>query len=750
MTEQAEAALRYAKKGWQVFPVWPVRDGACTCGTRCGKNAGKHPLGDIVHRGVYDATTDQVLIRKWWGQYPDANVGVATGARSGIFVVDEDPHAGGDESMIVLTQKYGPFPETLRSQTGHGGTHYVFKYPGKHVKNLVSNPSLGVGIDVRGDAGYIVAPPSSLGEGQDYRWLEGADAPSEASEWIVQKVTGPLAHHDPLDVTSALNGVSEGQRDITMFRLACKFRAAGVPPEMTEELLVNAARKCSPPFDESTVREKVMRAYRQYSKDYPNTDSGNADRMIDRHGANLRFSEDGRWLSWNGMRWNGDHDSVAINLAIETTQSIIAQAMEEPADTEEQRERRDLSVRHAYTSQNVYRLQAMVSLARSDPAMFVPVADLDRDPMALNMVNGTVDLRSGTLRAHDRADFITKVGSVAYLRGTRRERWLQFLERFLPDREVREFVQRAAGYSATGSVGEQCLFFLYGSGRNGKSTLVSVLQTLLGQYGRTGSPDLLLSQRGDSHPTVLADLVGSRFVPTIEAEEGKRVAEAQTKWLTGGDRLKARRMGKDYFEFEPSFKIWLVANHRPIIYGTDMAIWRRIYMVPFTVQLPESEKVLGYDKLLVQEEGPGILEWVVEGATQWYRYGLQVPTAVRAAVQEYRDEMNVIGQFMTECVVVDEAAQMLANDMYTAFLGWARLNGETVSTQRRFSNKVFELGYRRERGANNKYYWLGLRLSDVGREYSVLGYDGRAEPGGLDLMNGASPWAARETGVGNG
>jgi putative DNA primase/helicase len=621
-------------------------------------------------------------------------------------------------SLEELEAEHGALPQTARSKTANGGQHLFFRHPGQQVRNLVG--TIGVGLDVRGDGGYVLAPGSSLGAGRDYEWLNQEDGVLEAPQWLIEKVTGRQSTKDPLEIAEVLNGVPEGQRDFKLFRMACSLRAAGVPREFAEDLAVNAARKCEPPFDEALALEKVARAYRQYNQNYAWTDVGNAERLVDRHGQNIRYGNNGKWYIWDGVRWAMDIGSTALGLAIETTQAIVNQGREMDATTDQEREHRDELMKFGRASQNVNRVQAMLTLAAADPSLQIDVDTLDSDPFLLNCPNGTVDLRTGQLRPHSRADFISLVTRTPYDPGAPAPRWEAFLERIIPDQEVRAFLHRAVGYSITGHVGEQCFFFLHGSGANGKSTFLNVLRMALGRYAKVGTPDLLLQTKSDSHPTSLADMVGVRFVPSIEAEDGKKMAEAQVKWLTGDDKLKARFMRQDYFEFEPRLHIWLAANHRPYVTGTDAGIWRRINLVSFTVAIPPEEQVKGLTDILVREESTGILAWAIRGAQRWMREGLNPPDQVKAALAAYRADQDILGQFMDECVEKDELAKPLAaNDLYAAFLGWCQQNGERETTQRRFTNSITELGNVRERGTGNRYFWKGLKLTGAGKEYAV-------------------------------
>lgn len=287
----------------------------------------------------------------------------------------------------------------------------------------------------------------------------------------------------------------------------------------------------------------------------------------------------------------------------------------------------------------------MVTLAESEPGIPVLPGELDRDPWLLNVKNGTVDLRTGELRPHKRDDLITKIVPVEYDSEASCPTWLAFLNRIMDGNErLIAFLQRAAGYSLTASTQEQCFFLLYGTGANGKSVFLTTLLAVMGDYGIQAAPDLLLAKSGESHPTEVADLFGARLVVATETEAGRRLAENLVKQHTSGDRLKARFMRQDFFEFEATFKIWLATNNKPIVKGTDYAIWRRIKLIPFTVTIPPEER----DKSLpakLRQELHGILAWAVQICLEWQKYGLNEPQEVTAATCAYRDEQDILGSW---------------------------------------------------------------------------------------------------------
>ncbi len=316
------------------------------------------------------------------------------------------------------------------------------------------------------------------------------------------------------------------------------------------------------------------------------TDLGNARRLVARYGARVRYvPEWEQWLAWDGRRWAPDISGEVPRLAKATALAIYEEALK----CEDKARRKELAA-HAPRSESEGRLTAMASLAKTEPGIPVLVATLDQDPMILNVENGTLELQTGSLRPHSPVDLITKLAPVLFDANAKCPAFHRFLERVLPDRALRAFLQKAIGYALTGLTTEQILLFLYGLGANGKSTLLELLHRLFGDYAAKADSSSLLVRRNEGPRNDLAALVGARLVAASEANEGSRLDEATIKALTGGDRITVRRLYADYFTFQPTFKIVLAANAKPTIAGQGPAIWRRIRLVPFAVTIPESER----------------------------------------------------------------------------------------------------------------------------------------------------------------
>ncbi len=447
------------------------------------------------------------------------------------------------------------------------------------------------------------------------------------------------------------------------------------------------------------------------------TDAWAAERFAARCAQDFRcVHPDRRWLMWTDYHWAAADAGEVTRAAIATARSIVADA----GGLGLSKERSAAMAQFGVRRESRAGLEAMLALAAVQSELVVVTRDLDRHPMYLATPSGTVDLTTGTLCQPDPRDLLTKITGAAYPDGASCPTaacpaWERFLECVLPTPGLRAFIQRAVGHSLTGDVSEHALFFLYGPGRNGKSTFLAVLRRVLGDYAGSAPFDLLLTTRGEQHPTALADLAGRRLVVAVEAGAGRSLNEPLVKWITGGDKLTARRMRQDFAEFEPTHKLWLAANHRPRVRGTDDAIWRRVKLIPFNVQIPEAE----VDKHLVDKlaaEGPGILRWAVEGCLTWRRDGLGEPDEVRAATADYRRAEDRLGEFFAEACVFEPGATAERAATYRAYRAWAEEAGERPVPARELAEALQERGVEAGgmRGAKRSRLWRGVRLASEG------------------------------------
>ena len=379
------------------------------------------------------------------------------------------------------------------------------------------------------------------------------------------------------------------------------------------------------------------------------------------------------WLVWNGQKWEVDETGRAKTLAKRIIDQLYTEAQEALSDAQKvadlaktatetdqevikvsfeaaQKRAKEL-LRWAMQSQTEQKIGAMLALAEDDlPAR---VDDFDSNPWVLNCSNGMLDLKTGRLQPHNSSERITKTSGAAYDPAAQCPLWLASLNTWFDgNQELITFIRRAMGMTLTGMTSEQVMFFLYGTGKNGKSVFSEVLQALLNDYARRTPTDTLMLKRLDEGvPNDIARLPGARAVIAAELAEGKRLNESLVKDLTGGDRITARFLRKEFFEFNPTFKLWMYGNHKPTIRGTDEGIWRRVRLIPFTVTIPEGQR----DPQLVDKlkaELPGILAWAVQGCLEWQREGLGMPEAVKAATANYRAEQDMLAAFLDECCLI--------------------------------------------------------------------------------------------------
>ena len=509
--------------------------------------------------------------------------------------------------------------------------------------------------------------------------------------------------------TTPSEPIGTGGRSAHLTSIAGVLRRRGVSEApILAALLAENGTRCLPPLEEAEVRS-IARSISRYEPSSPLltanlTDVGNAERFVAHVGRDLRYlhlSE--TWFVWSGQRWRKDETGAAMRLAYATARAVADKA----AGIEDERHRVRLE-RHALKCENASRIHSMLRLATS----LLPITpnELDRSPWLLNCANGTLDLETGQLREHRREDLLTRLAPVAYTADAECPRWLDFLHHVMAGNdEMVAFLQRAVGYSLTGSTAEQVLFLLHGIGANGKSTFIETVRALLGDYATQADFTTFLRQQGDGVRNDVARLVGARFVSAVEAEGGKPLAEAMVKQLTGGDTVTARFLFKEYFEFTPAFKLWLAANSRPTVRGTDNGIWRRIRLVPFTVTIPPEARDRDLASKLAAEL-PGILAWAVRGALQWQAEGLGVPAEVEDATAAYRDDMDVLGGFISDRCVVRGDFRSTSAELYAAYTGWCDTSGERPITQRRMGMKLVERGFAPCKGSKGVRMWSGIAL----------------------------------------
>lgn len=440
--------------------------------------------------------------------------------------------------------------------------------------------------------------------------------------------------------------------------------------------------------------------------DEPWTEFGYARRLIHVYGNRLRYVPAWRqWLVWDGQRWAHDSTGQAQRWMKVIARRLTTDAM--AIQNDQERRATEGLARRGESSAGV---KGALTLAGTETGIVLTPDNLDADPFLLNCRNGTLDLRSGELRTHDPADLLTKMTGAGYYQDAEGAEFTKFLERVQPDPEMRSYLARLTGHALEGRVVTHILPIHYGAGANGKSTYIDAVLAALGDYADAADPELLTARTFDAHPTGIADLFGLRLAVLHESDHGRRLAEGTVKRLTGGDRLKARRMREDFWHFDPSHTFAMLTNHKPVISGTDEGVWRRVRLVPWEVVIPEDER----DELLsdrLKLELGAVLTHLVDGYRQWKERGLDDPKKVIEATEAYRAESDALARFLDQRCLTGPNFTTRSSDLFTAWSKWCAGEGEDPGTQTAFSKALTNRGLDKCRTAAGMV-WKGVGLAN--------------------------------------
>lgn len=678
---------------------------------------------------------EEEVEHRFSGEY--TNVGLVLGSPSGGLVdVDLDC-----PETASLASKFLPATECTFGRKSKPKGHYAYKCsPVPATRKFLDPDGNAMLVELRGEGLQTVVPPSIHPSGERVEFTPGEShlpslVPAKELVEAVSKLAAAalLVRHWP----------DAGGRSLCAMSLGGYLLRGGMNPDEVREFVRTVAEgagdeeadKRAETVDQTFRKldqgdnvtgapslaeylgEEVVRRVGQWlglkqqkpvvTDDVGTNDVANARRIVEKFGQDIRYCERWkRWLVWDGKRWRAED---TLGLVYSRAKDAIRGLFKEVAECEDDNLARELS-RWAGISLFEPRIKAAIELAKSEDGVPISPEQLDVDPWLLNCDNGTLNLKTGELQPHCREDFITKIVKTEYDVEAECPAWLQFLSEIMDSDETTvDWLQKAFGYSLTGVCNERVIFILYGQGKNGKSTCLETLREILGDYGTVAAADTLMAKDKNAASNDIAALRGSRFVTASETDNERRLAEATVKQLTGKDTLKARFLYAEFFDFKPTFKIWLATNYKPVIRGMDDGIWDRIRLIPYTVRISEEKRDDDLDTKLLAE-APGILRWLVRGCERWQAEKLGFPEKIRAASAEYRTEMDIIGEFLDDRCKVDPKEHCPVIELYASYTAWCEESGERPLTKRGFGLRLNDRGFQVSKlGGGKSWSGLGLR-----------------------------------------
>jgi putative DNA primase/helicase len=713
----------------------------------CEDLAEKHPCISWTEFQTRRPTSEEE--NNWLVQYPDRNGCYVTGATMGRLVLDAD----GIEA-IEWVEKRGGVDGAQILESRPGRFHYHFAYPDFRVYNSAAklfclpDPDAPEGVrrnlaqcDVRGEGGIAVAAGSLHHTGSEYHWVEGhgpqdiplVPPPAWLLDWLRTHSTEKQTKYStPIDARpfrgtvgawaktiadgelDRLRSAPDGAKNCTLASVSFKLGQLVGGGEAEEADVIAALYDIADNWPNSTKSrgtiDNCFEAGTGHPRSYPgpkiSTDSpynGGGASPADaqpsvlytqdslallftkENGEELRFvAMWGQWFKWQDCVWRRDETLHVFDMVRTLCRRVSTELP--PEDKSTNKLKRELS--------DARTIAAVERLAKSDRQHAATITQWDANLMLLNTPGGIIDLETGRLRPSQPHDYCTKITAVAPAITADCPNWKKFLKRVLPDDELVEFLQRMAGYILTGNVNEHALFFFYGIGSNGKSTVVNTLLRIMQDYAVGAPTETFMMARNDRHPTEIADLQGARLVAATEIEQGQSWADARISHLTGGDPVKARYMRQDFFQYWPQFKLLISGNHKPSLHGVTEAIRRRFHLVPFNVTIPPHERDTNFAKHQLEPEWPQILRWMIDGCREWQQHGLNPPPAITDATGEYLQNEDTIALWIAECCTLQPQLEGASSALFASWKQWAEQRNEFVGTQRKFSQALEQHGYK--------------------------------------------------------
>ena len=498
--------------------------------------------------------------------------------------------------------------------------------------------------------------------------------------------------------------IPDGTRNVTTTSLIGKMIRGGFAEETIRAAMQEHNKQaCQPPLEPEEVDKIVHNVYSRYASGAtsfpPLTDYGNAERLVQAHGEDIRYCvKIKRWLTWNGKLWEFDDRGKIIRNAKSTVRTIDleAQALSDHAA-------RAAVYKHAKSSESIARIESMIGLAESEPGVVVMPNDLDADPMVINCENGLIDLKTCRVHPHDRNQLITKAMAVAYDPAALCPKWDAFLFKFMDGNlNMVKYLQRSVGYTLTGLVDEHVFFLLYGLGGNGKTTFSETIRMLMGDYAIQAAHDTFIVKMG-SQTNDIAMLKGSRFVTVPEIGKLAVANEALIKQVTGGEPIQSRFLYSENFLHSPTYKLWWGTNHKPAFSSQDHGTWRRIHLIECKVKFDDVNRILGYHNQF-KDELPGILRWAVEGCQEWLKSGLKPPQEVTGAVSSYKHSSDILNEFLEEKCDLGVGYLVKIKILYAAYVTWCEQNNVEPIRKRKLTETLEDRNVKSEKTLGEHHY----------------------------------------------
>lgn len=709
-----EYASSYAKRGWVPLPVAYM---------------GKNPTAnEWQKRSLEDFRPEEFV--------GDCNIGVLLGEPSGGLVdIDLDC-----SEALVIASMFLPLTGAIFGRDGNPRSHWVYQVSDCGAsKKFITNGDNATLLEYRATGGQTVFPPSVHKTGEQisfYRdmglkrvsrdelltsvsklaaacllarnWHQGkrhdtalalagglvnAGWPQDRIEHFIRAICLAAGDEEREDRVSGIQSTIEAKnlgRETTGFPKLAEYVGNDAVTRLKEWLGFAREINITPSITTGQIISPAMAAETDYR------DVTNAERFTKQYSNLLKYNyRQRKWFIYDDKRWALDDSGEANRIAMKAVQQFAHAAIDN------HNAKTVGKLLDAKSIDNMLRLAQSLTILEPD--------SLDAEPMLLACNNTALNLETGESIAFEPTLKISKLGGANYIADAECPKWHEFLSQIMANNQnLIGFLKRAVGYSLTGRTDEQCLFMMVGTGANGKSTFMNTISKLLGDYARQTPIDTLMVQRAGAATNDLARLDKCRLVIASEGEQSQKLAEAKIKAITGGDTIAARFLHQEYFEFKPQFKLWIATNEKPTITGTDNGIWRRIYVIPFNVTIPENQRDGDLSNKL-QSELSGILNWALQGCLEWQGGGLKPPNEVQAATNEYRTDMDAVAQFIDDCCELESEGETASAKLYTCYIAWCQANGEKQLKKNAFGSQLKHKGLTSTKSGNTRL-WRGISI----------------------------------------